>query len=195
MALVKNCLRCGTEFHPFFGRAETQKYCTRRCGEQPRIVLREMSGEQIAWIAGVLDGEGNVTVYTRPRHQNRVLRITITNTCLELVERLKEWTGIGFIAVTTYENPRWRTRYNWIVGGTNARELLKLLTPWLIVKRDIAKQVTDEGPPAHWSENAVVAAEVGRKISQANKGKRRSEEARANMRAARLRYLASRQFT
>lgn len=195
MEQVKPCLRCGTEFHPFFGRLLTQKYCSRKCSEQPRTILKEMSSEQIAWLAGVLDGEGNVTVYTRPRYGNRVARITITNTCLELIERLKEWTGIGFVAITRYDNPRHKTRYNWIIGGSNARQFLNLLNPWLIVKRDIAQQVLSEGPPAHWSPDPLIAAEVGRKISQANQGKKRSDEARANMRAARLRYLASRQYT
>jgi len=113
------------------------------------MLLKSLTSEQIAWLAGLLDGEGNVITFTRPKYKNRILRVSITNTNIELLSRVKEWTGIGFIAGHTDNNPKHKIRYNWIIGGANAREFLRLLSPWLIVKRDIAHEVMDE-VPAHW---------------------------------------------
>lgn len=152
LSRVKPCLRCQREFHPFNGRFDTQKYCSRACGEQPRNPIKYLNREQAAWMAALVDGEGNVMVQTRARYRNRIVRITITNTCLELLERVKDWTGVGFIAVTTYDNPRHRTRYNWIVSGANAKALLRVMQPWLIVKREVTRDILDESGPAHWRE-------------------------------------------
>lgn len=155
LARVKSCLRCGTEFHPFNGRFEIMKYCSRACGEQPRMPIKTLDREQRAWLAALVDGEGNVMMQVRQRYKNRIVRITITNTCLELLERVKDWTGIGFIAVTRYDNPRHKTRYNWVVSGANARALLDMMMPWLIVKRHIAQQVLAEGSPLHWQRKVA----------------------------------------
>lgn len=132
------CQRCGQEFHPISGRLKTQKYCSIACRDVPRIPLRELSPEQIAWLAGILDGEGNIQINARlgPRHSG--VRITITNTSRPLLERIFEITGVGYIATKAYDNPKWRTRYNWIINGATARQILQLLLPWLIVKRDVA---------------------------------------------------------
>ena len=64
------------------------------------------------YIAGFMDGEGNFSVYSRHReytakngevriHQRNIVQVRVANTCLPILEEIKEKYGghIGVLAV------------------------------------------------------------------------------------------------
>ncbi|HHH13218.1 MAG TPA: hypothetical protein ENJ98_03190, partial [Thiolapillus brandeum] len=52
---------------------------------------------QAAYIAGLLDGEGTITLTRKHRNENRQLAVTISNTELSLLEFVKQTVGMGKI--------------------------------------------------------------------------------------------------
>ena len=145
------CAGCGSSFltggrgRPKYGT----KHCTNACrgvasSKQPDI--RKMSGEEIAWLAGLFDGEGNIAW---PRKGNvHSARVSICNTNFELLDKIVEVTGTGSQVGLSRGNDKHAPAKNWTVYGDRAKHLLKLMLPWLIVKRTNAEIVL-EAAEAH----------------------------------------------
>lgn len=101
-----------------------------------------MSETEIAWLAGVFDGEGNIAW---PRKRNvHTARISVANTCFPLLDKLVEVTGTGsIVGRKVYANPKHSTCASWACQGDRAKALLRLMLPWLIVKRENAEIVLE----------------------------------------------------
>jgi hypothetical protein len=101
-----------------------------------------MTPEQIAWLAGLFDGEGSINTQAHLNKTVNGLSIQITNTCHELLVKVQEVTGVGFIATRPpHKNPQHKTTYDWRTSGAVARDIVTLIHPWLIVKRATADLV------------------------------------------------------
>lgn len=96
-----------------------------------------MGRTDAAWLAGLFDGEGSI-VNTRRSQRGYSLRITITNTCRPLLERVREVTGTGKIVNQRNATERTKACWYWTCGSKNACNLLAQMRPWLIVKADKA---------------------------------------------------------
>lgn len=89
--------------------------------------------EQIAWAAGVFEGEGCIT------HHTGRLAVTVKNTDHWLVSRFLSAVGIGKV-YGPYEN-RCRDAYKrkvfwvWMAFEDDAREVIGALSPWLSPRR------------------------------------------------------------
>lgn len=95
-----------------------------------------LSREEAAWLAGLFDGEGCIS---QPRKEHRAsLRLTITNTHYGLLERILEVAGVGKIIDHKAPTDRHSQTWNWQCYSDNARDLLRQMLPWLIVKREKA---------------------------------------------------------
>ncbi len=137
----KICPVCGTAFEVY----PSQAYivcCSKRCaGLKKRNAspekARQMSQAQTAWLAGLFDGEGSVIINHR-KLTSPSYRITITNTCKPLVDKIVEVTGITRVNVRNPSNPRHATTYVWECGGSDALFLLRQMRPWLLVKAERA---------------------------------------------------------
>ena len=95
-----------------------------------------LAHETLAYFAGLFDGEG--TVELRLRHHNTIgTRILIYNTSLDVMDWL-----LGYFDGTVYarknKTSSYKTQYVWQTSGEKARDTLKLVAPFLIIK---AKQV------------------------------------------------------
>lgn len=101
-----------------------------------------MAVEEITWLAGLFDGEGHVSVLTKLSQRAFGVKIQITNTCHPLLDRVAEITGIGYISTRPRQNERWKTTYDWHTTGGNAKAILQLMLPYLIVKREAALRAT-----------------------------------------------------
>ena len=96
-----------------------------------------------AWLAGLFDGEGCVSLNSKPGRINPNLKITINMSNREVIEKVVEVTGVGKLYVIDYEGGKYRdemsktrkNQYRWIAYGGNAVILLRQMLPWLIVKR------------------------------------------------------------
>ena len=60
-------------------------------------VCKRLSSEDAAYIAGIIDGEGTITLSRRHKKDNRQLVVTISNTEVNLLKWIKETVGAGRI--------------------------------------------------------------------------------------------------
>jgi len=98
----------------------------------------------IGYLAGLLDGEGCVTVikYKRNDRQNKndyyALRLTITNTNRDALKLFHDTFKSGYIYAE--KRPNCKLIYVWASSATaKNKAILKGLLPYLIIKKDKAK--------------------------------------------------------
>jgi hypothetical protein len=95
-----------------------------------------ISDVDLAYAAGVFDGEGSVSLDMKQKAAHRakhgVLRVNVTNTCEELIDWFEDKFG-GH----TYMNDSRSSRnvHKWQAGARVARDFLQQVLPYLIVKR------------------------------------------------------------
>jgi hypothetical protein len=99
--------------------------------------------EQIAYLAGVMDSDGCIAItkakkgtvgtnrMVNPRY---VLRITITNTSMDLMQWLTENFGGGRRAKQRSKQIH-KPTFDWIYDNGKAIEILELVKPYLVVKK------------------------------------------------------------
>lgn len=105
-----------------------------------------MTEPEIAWLAGLFDGEGHISVRTKLSHRAYGSKLQITNTCLPLLERVIAVTGIGYITERPLEHePRRKRTWDWHTTGINAVLILVAIRPWLIAKTAAADEVIRYG--------------------------------------------------
>jgi hypothetical protein len=91
------------------------------------------SAEEIAWAAGLFEGEGCITMI------NDRLAIALVNTDEEVIQRFDEVMGIGML-YGPYERsesngyPR-KPLFRWVASTYDALDGLQLLSPWLSQRR------------------------------------------------------------
>lgn len=140
MSVTLTCSWCGAAFHPIPGRGKTMKYCSKPCRDAGVTkLLRIMSDAETAWLAGLFDGEGHISIDTRLNRTTRGVKIQITNTNRELLEKAQDVVGTGYITTRYHDNPRHKPTYDWHTTGRNAKLLLQTMLPWLIAKRTQAQ--------------------------------------------------------
>ena len=95
-----------------------------------------------SWLAGLLDGEGSITLAKPPNINS--MRISIANNCMPLLEHVLAVTGTGTIVKKGKPAQANHAQgYYWQCYADNARSLLRQILPWLIVKREKALTVLD----------------------------------------------------
>jgi len=134
----KKCLRCNKIFFVGGGKRKRRdvKFCSRQCASAGAIKPKNMLKGERMWLAGLLDGEGSIIKTGRKLEGTRIV---VNNTVKELLDRIKEIAGVGYIYSKIPKNPKHIQTYWWQVCGENARIILKQILPWLIVKREKAK--------------------------------------------------------
>lgn len=101
-----------------------------------------MTERELAYAAGVFDGEGSVGIYVggktslgRPRYN---LRLSVGNTDTRLTNWLAETFGGKVRAKQPRVPSRHRQAYDWYLFGNNAVEFLRLIRPFLLLKAEQA---------------------------------------------------------
>jgi hypothetical protein len=93
--------------------------------------VREMSEPEIAWLAGIYDGEGSLSY---SKHSNAwVLSVNMTDQ--DVIDHLAQVTGVGVVAPRKlYPNRKqqWQWRVNMRVQQA---VLLRAMHPWLSARR------------------------------------------------------------
>jgi len=95
-----------------------------------------MASMNLAYLAGIIDGEGCIG-FTRIRGQ-LVPRVSVTNTNLQLIEDLKSKFG-GCILTRKPHKPNWKPASHWVISNRKAVELIDRIYRYLRVKSDQAK--------------------------------------------------------
>ncbi len=108
-------------------------------GDRP---LADSSRMDLAYVAGLFDGEGHIGFYTYKATKNgrRYARLVvgITNSYRPVLEWLCEVIGAGRIQRKRIHGEGWKDCYSFIIQGLAAREFLTAMLPYLRVKRERA---------------------------------------------------------
>jgi hypothetical protein len=140
---------------------------------KPWYSLRKLnlSSEELAYIAGFIDGEGEVSFFPVKKGGRRYWHplIKISNTNAEVIEWLR--TSIGGRISCTRKNERCKPCWTLTISGyTGTYYLLKKLLPYLIVKRrqaEILLYYADlaKGGEARSSEKMLKLVEEARSLN------------------------------
>jgi len=90
----------------------------------------------LAWAAGVVDGEGSIGAYTNGASAY-VLSLQVGNTDFRMVSKLHDMFG-GSLRET---NPcaSGRTYWQWKINAQKAGEAIRLIMPYLVTKKEQAE--------------------------------------------------------
>lgn len=102
---------------------------------------RKQSTEEVAYLAGLMDADGYIGICKgRPQLGNTknygyTLTVNLTNTNYEVMEWVKERFGGNIYKRKMPKNKNWKQSYNWIVSSKKAEEVLRLIEPYLVIKK------------------------------------------------------------
>ena len=104
------------------------------------VKVNNPSDAELAYVAGVMDGEACVTILRQkfPRKFQYRLFIVVSNTNKEVILYLHETMGCGRIHPLRRTNAKrdvWMDVWQWQVSGSEAYAMLLMVQPYLIVKR------------------------------------------------------------
>jgi hypothetical protein len=147
VAVTRSCENCGDEFRVEPSRPN-KVFCSMGCKMEGRAAqVTEMLPAEAAWMAGIADGEGCVEVRYRNRKTGadlRYARLSVVNTHLPMLQRCQEWTGVGTVIPVNknkpYRKEHWKQSWVWVVQGVQAAAVLRQLEPWLLEKRERARE-------------------------------------------------------
>jgi hypothetical protein len=103
--------------------------------------MNELSEVQKAYLAGLFDGEGCITILkTSPKRRaiSCSYRVTLemNMTDGDQMEYLQKITGIGYITRhKVYSRPNCRDRWQWTINKDESVELLYQIYPYLVLKK------------------------------------------------------------
>lgn len=96
-----------------------------------------MTEIDLAYLAGIIDGEGCISIVKYPwGHFN--CRISVVNTDVRLMVWLQESWG-GGLSTPRQVKPHWKPTMMWILSGEKAVDLIKELQPYLMLKKEQAE--------------------------------------------------------
>ena len=107
--------------------------------------LKKLSLEDKCYIAGLIDGEGCITVYyiknpNSPQGFRLRPQIQIGNTNKLIIYWLKETTGVGVLSIHKQSKAKWKTCYSWYLYViSDIKALLEEILPYLKVKKHQAE--------------------------------------------------------
>jgi hypothetical protein len=105
------------------------------------IILNE-SSHLPSYIAGIIDGEGCITIKLSRKNSKRApcytsdVAVSMSNE--EVIKLLHQRYG-GTYWVRTFPNEDWRAMYCWAIGNQGCQRVLEEVLPFLIVKKKQAE--------------------------------------------------------
>lgn len=99
----------------------------------------------MAWLAGLIDGEGTIGINKFNRGRSLVLRVAIGMADETIIQRAHDVAGVGRLRV---EPRRGMDIYRWVVEGRKALDLLTKIEPHLLRKKQhvhVARTFYEQG--------------------------------------------------
>jgi hypothetical protein len=100
-----------------------------------------MDREWIGWLAGIIDGEGHISISPNGGSQHCIF-LGITNTDKSIIDKVSEITGHGYIK-RKRTREEWKDTYQWLITARQARFVLSSVLPYLVGKRERAELAID----------------------------------------------------
>lgn len=88
-----------------------------------------------AYIAGIVDGEGTVTLVRKHRNEVHSPEVSVASTSHQLIIWLKNIIGAGVVCSKQKRSSRHRAAFTFKLRGNKALKLLCEIQKWLIIKR------------------------------------------------------------
>lgn len=98
-----------------------------------------MTSEEKAYIAGIIDGEGTVTLTRVHRNEMPSPRVSVANNSLRLLKWIKERIGSGCITTRSKQQPQHAVHYVLNISDNRALNLLAEVKGYMIIKRSHAE--------------------------------------------------------
>lgn len=98
-----------------------------------------MTSEEKAYIAGIIDGEGTVTLTRVHKNELPSPRVAVANNSLRLLKWLKERIGSGCITTRAKQQPQHAVHYVLNISDNSALKLLAEVKECLIIKKSHAE--------------------------------------------------------
>jgi hypothetical protein len=93
--------------------------------------VKVLSEADAAYIAGLIDGEGTITLTRKHRNENRQLCVSISNTERVLLEFVLKTVGAGKITGKRTTQPHHTPSYTYSIYNRQALSLVGQLSPFL----------------------------------------------------------------
>lgn len=98
--------------------------------------LTEMNEAEVAWLAGIVEGEGSIFLHPRKDRPRPQPRVQAGMTDEDIIRRMQALAGGRVYGPYVHEGrlgkkPRWE----WHMYGGSAVQLIRTIRPWLGVRR------------------------------------------------------------
>jgi len=115
---------------------------TVNCWKPKTKVMAISSEAQLAWLAGFVDGEGNIGIYRNNgrRYRNYVIRVCVVNTHKPSMARVADLMDAALVR-RAQNHKGWKSAYVVSITGKKAAAVLEKLLPHLVTKKRQAKVV------------------------------------------------------
>ena len=89
-----------------------------------------MRDVEIGWLAGIIDGEGSISL--DPRNGTRMPRLSVPSTDIEILRKCVEITGTGNITKRNSRNSKHKETWQWRTSGSRKTiAILKQISKYL----------------------------------------------------------------
>lgn len=92
---------------------------------------RTLAAADAAYLAGLIDGEGTVTLTRKHANENRQLAVSISSTERKILEHVLDVTGVGKITNKRRDNEHHQPSFAYAVYNRHALPLLEQIYPYL----------------------------------------------------------------
>lgn len=141
--VVKICMRCKMDFEILRSPSSRKKrpgqlFCSDACKFAARYrsgrVSKKLSTVEAAYLAGIIDGEGTISLYMNKGKQTVQVSLSIANTDRPLLNWARLLTGLGDTHFEKQTNPRHKIRGRWRCGADAAISVIRQIKPFLKIK-------------------------------------------------------------
>jgi hypothetical protein len=94
-------------------------------------LVKSLSAPEAAYLAGLIDGEGSITLSRKHRGENRQLVVSISNTDRRLLEWVVKTVGSGWVTSKCTRSVTHTPSYAYKVANTQALDLLGQICSYL----------------------------------------------------------------
>ena len=92
---------------------------------------KSLSKAEASYLAGIVDGEGTITLTRRNIYKNRYLVLTVSNNELSLLKYIERITGVGKITRKNVRSENHAMSYTYQVYSRQALALIRVIFPSL----------------------------------------------------------------
>ena len=106
--------------------------------------IKKLTTAESAYIAGLIDGEGTITMTVKEKGAQRQLVVSISNTEYELLQFVLDTVGAGKITSKKRASVVHKSGFAYVISNRQALDLLVRVTPYLrSYKKFRAKLILD----------------------------------------------------